>query len=549
MMIGAKLVRKTSRESAASTVAMSKGCAIVDIEDCCDNIAFVRNKAVHYYSDSSLGVGSNAGKKKLGKAEGNVSKKQPQKDSYHSFTGAEIEEFRKNLLEWFYENHRTMPWRELSGHKKGNLNEDDVKPIRKRSKVCKSEGELSQRAYEVWVSEVMLQQTQVATVIPYYNKWLKEFPTVKELSRSTLEDVTAVWSGLGYYSRARRLHEGATKVMEHFSGIMPDNMQGLKEKIPGVGPYTAGAIASIAYREPVGVVDGNVMRVLSRMRSIGAVLNTSFANELFWDLAHNIVCPEHPGDFNQAVMELGATICSPTNPQCSSCPVRTLCRAHEEVRVNNSCDGDTFREAKLVGKSSCPNEGNACKACIPIEQWPSPGEWAETIYPVKAEKKKAREEAFAVAVLCNKNGEYLMIQRKEDGLLGGLWEFPCFSLCNSSESKTELIDKFIEKNSIGKTLLIGSSEVKHVFSHVHATYLVDFRSLKEPDKTGVAEEIDSYGQKACWVKKEDMTNFGISTAMKKVLKSLTDKKKKPQSKKVKAKDSSQRSIADMFTRK
>ena len=194
----------------------------------------------------------------------------------------------------------------------------------------------------------MLQQTQVATVIEYFNKWIKKWPTISDLSKATLEEVNEMWSGLGYYSRGRRLHEGAqklTKIRGKKSGHMPTTAKGLMKELPGVGRYTAGAVASIAYNEVTGVVDGNVIRVMSRLRMIGAYMSSQAVSELFWELANTVVDPDFPGDFNQSMMELGATICTPKAPQCSLCPVKKICKAYQRYSTYESKIQSTIIDA------------------------------------------------------------------------------------------------------------------------------------------------------------------------------------------------------------
>ncbi|XP_072275400.1 adenine DNA glycosylase [Pyxicephalus adspersus] len=228
---------------------------------------------------------------------------------YHSFTHLEAESLRKDLLAWYDRCKRDLPWRRLAS----------------------SESDPDRRAYSVWVSEVMLQQTQVSTVIDYYNKWMKTWPTIQDLAKASLEEVNEKWSGLGYYSRGRRLHEGAGKVVLELEGQIPRTAEDLQRLLPGVGRYTAGAIASISYGQVTGVVDGNVIRVLSRLRCIGADFTTPAVSDALWSLANCLVDPLRPGDFNQAMMELGATVCTPKKALCSDCPLQNQCRAYRRV--------------------------------------------------------------------------------------------------------------------------------------------------------------------------------------------------------------------------
>ena len=202
--------------------------------------------------------------------------------------------FRRQLLTWYDANARDLPWRK------------DRDP------------------YRVWVSEIMLQQTRVAAVIEHYHEFLRRFPTVKKLAVGREASVLAAWSGLGYYRRARMLHAAARVVVRERAGKFPETAEGWRE-LPGIGRYTAAAIASIAFGEPVAVVDGNVERVLQR------ISGEQMAGEQLWESAENFLDRERPGDFNQAMMELGATVCAPRAPACLTCPVMEMCLARGEL--------------------------------------------------------------------------------------------------------------------------------------------------------------------------------------------------------------------------
>jgi A/G-specific adenine glycosylase len=201
---------------------------------------------------------------------------------------------RKRLLAWFDEHKRDLPWRR------------DRDP------------------YRVWLSEIMLQQTRVAAVVDHYQRFLRRFPSLEKLARARESSVLALWSGLGYYRRARMLHAAAKKIVRERAGQFPASATELRA-LPGVGRYTAAAIASIAFDEPVAVVDGNVERVLQRL------LGKRIAGEPLWFAAQEVLSHERPGDFNQAMMELGATVCLPRQPKCSLCPVSRMCATHGEL--------------------------------------------------------------------------------------------------------------------------------------------------------------------------------------------------------------------------
>ena len=210
---------------------------------------------------------------------------------------------RVRLLEWYDRNKRDLPWRR------------------------------TRDAYAIWLSEVMLQQTQVATVIPYWQRFLTRFPTVEALAAAPLDDVLAAWKGLGYYSRARNLHRAAQEIVSRFGGRLPSTADELLT-LPGFGRYTAGAVASIAFGEQAPLVDGNVARVLSRLFEVEGLPGDRAREAQLWTLATGLVRGERPGDFNQALMEHGATVCRPESPLCLLCPVRGACGAFRHGRVD-----------------------------------------------------------------------------------------------------------------------------------------------------------------------------------------------------------------------
>ena len=239
--------------------------------------------------------------------------------------------------------------------------------------------------YAIWVSEIMLQQTRVATVIPYWERWMARFPTVQALAAAPLDDVLAAWAGLGYYSRARNLHAGARWVAAEGGGELPRTAAGLRA-VPGVGPYTAGAIASIAWGERAALVDGNVARVLARVHGVEDDVKASPGLRRIWALAGELVAAlpatAHPGDLNQGLMELGATVCTPTTPACTSCPIYGQCTARA-----------TGRQDELPR--------------LPARKAAS-----------------ALPELATVALWIERRGAVLLARRPAGGLYGGLWELP-----------------------------------------------------------------------------------------------------------------------------
>lgn len=263
---------------------------------------------------------------------------------------------RRALLRWYRENRRDLPWRADS-----------------------SSGSFSGfNPYHTLVSEAMLQQTQVATVIPYFHRFIAAFPTVEDLSAAEEQRVLRLWQGLGYYRRARNLHAAARMIVERFDGQLPSAVEELL-KLPGVGRYTAGAIASIAFNRRAPIVDGNVARVLSRWFAIEEPVDEPRTRERLWKLAEHLVPPRSPGDFNQGMMELGAMVCAPKSPACLVCPVSSHCDAHRRGIQDR--------------------------------------------LPAMLPKRKPKPVTHAVLAI-EKRGRYLFEQRPADGLWSNMWQLP-----------------------------------------------------------------------------------------------------------------------------
>jgi A/G-specific adenine glycosylase len=252
------------------------------------------------------------------------------------------------LLRWFKKNKRDLPWRKTKD------------------------------PYATWVSEIMLQQTQVATVIPYYQKFLKSFPTIRHLAKSDLSKVLKIWEGLGYYSRARNLHRASQIVLNQFHGKIPDTLNDLLS-LPGIGRSTAGSILSFAFHKEAPILDGNAKRVLSRLFAVSGSSGERKTEQLLWKISESLIPKGFSNPFNQALMDLGSMICTPKGPKCSHCPLRQFCK----------------------GKA-----------------WGEPER-----YPAKGVKKTI-PHIEAVSAVIQKNGKILLHQRPPKGLLGGLWEFP-----------------------------------------------------------------------------------------------------------------------------
>ncbi|KAM4548512.1 adenine DNA glycosylase [Odontesthes bonariensis] len=420
--------------------------------------------------------------------------------SYHSFSEpADVVRLRSQLLSWYDEEKRELPWRTLA--------------------VTESDPNI--RTYAVWVSEIMLQQTQVSTVKDYYNRWMKRWATVQDLAAATLKEVNQMWAGLGYYSRGRRLHEGAQKVVSELKGRMPRTVDDLLKSLPGVGRYTAAAVGSIALGQVTGAVDGNVIRVLCRLRAIGADSTSPAVTEALWNLANMLVDPERAGDFNQAMMELGARVCTPKGPLCSQCPVQSHCRSYQKVHVKQEQNSK-----KLLGKlnkkisvpsdiEDCMNAGT-CQLC-PSEPWDD--ELGVQNFPRKPAKKAPRVERTLTCVVTRtgeEGEEYLLVQRPNKGLLAGLWEFPSLLLQEENSEvkrKRSLCDEIsrVLGARLTESLLQYVGEVVHIFSHIHQTYVVYSVRLKERDTQTQTENTQ-------WLTRPALQDAAVSTGQKKIVK-------------------------------
>lgn len=303
-------------------------------------------------------------------------------------------EFRKRLLSWYDANKRQLPWRDV----------DDP--------------------YLVWISEIMLQQTQVDTVKPYFTRFVDRFPTIFDLAKASQEEVMMIWEGLGYYSRARHMHATAKNVVENFDGKIPDNWDDIIE-LKGVGPYTASAVLSMAYQKPHAVVDGNVIRVLSRWLGIEDDVKRTATKNSIQGWADELLAPARPGDFNQALMELGALICTPANPDCEKCPLSAKCTARKQVKTD--------------------------------------------VIPYKAPSKKAPHHHIGVGIIINKKDEVLIALRPEDGMLGGLWEFPGGKQEKGESIEETTIRELKEELGVDTEIIQPFMNLKHAYSHLKIT--------------------------------------------------------------------------------
>lgn len=313
------------------------------------------------------------------------------KDShlYHQLKRVNIDKFQHDLISWFQTKQRILPWRE------------------------------DQDPYKVWVSEIMLQQTKVDTVIPYFQEFMEKFPTIEALAEADEQEVLKAWEGLGYYSRARNLQSAVKEVATSYDGKVPEDAEKLGA-LKGVGPYTKGAILSIAYGIPEPAVDGNVMRVLSRVLRMEDDIAKVKTRRKVEDAIRLLISQEDPSAFNQGLMELGALICTPKSPACSRCPIQAHCQAFK--------DG------------------------------------VETELPIKSKTKKQKKQQYFTYVLVDSNGAYLVEQRPSQGLLANMWQFP---MVDKQLVDEEHLPIWIEqRHQLSLTSAETLPMIRHVFSHV-----------------------------------------------------------------------------------
>jgi A/G-specific adenine glycosylase len=308
-------------------------------------------------------------------------------------TGGQPEALARLLLDWYRGAARTLPWR------------GQIDP------------------YAIWVSEIMLQQTRVETVIPYYEKWMALFPSVKSLAQAPVQDVLKAWEGLGYYSRARNLHRAARLIVERFGGEVPREIEGLRS-LPGVGRYTAGAIASIAFGQDEPVLDGNIRRVLARVFDVDLPARSPQGEARLWELAAAHLPKGQASDYNQAIMDLGATICTPRAPACLICPLIQICQARELG----------IQEERPV-----------------------------------LEKKAAVPHYLVTAAILRRGGKVLIARRPENGLLGGLWEFPGGKQEEGEDLPACLRREIDEELGVGIEVGEEFGVYQHAYTHFRVT--------------------------------------------------------------------------------
>jgi A/G-specific adenine glycosylase len=362
--------------------------------------------------------------------------------------------FSKNLLDWYQTHKRDLPWRR------------------------------SKNPYYIWISEVMLQQTRVDTVIPYFHRFVDQFPTVEALATAPEENVLKAWEGLGYYSRARNLQSAVREVHERYEGIVPQNKADISA-LKGVGPYTSGAILSIAYNKPEPAVDGNVMRVLSRYFLIEEDIMKPSTRTIMEKLARELILEGTASDFNQALMELGAMVCTPRSPHCLTCPVMAHCSA---------------REAGM-----------------------------EEALPIKKKAKPPRPELRAVAFIEGTGehaGKWLIRQRPQEGLLARMWELPHVEWPSSGwqsdeDNMSELRKALAEQEQIGIQPDEWFMDTEHIFSHIVWKMKVYRAKLGDANRPSTGEEWIPFHYR--WVGPEELQNYAFPNVFVRIIKEWQDR--------------------------
>ena len=359
--------------------------------------------------------------------------------------------FRQKLLAWYDENKRDLPWRR------------------------------SKNPYYIWVSEIMLQQTRVDTVIPYYERFLDWFPTVESLANAPEERLLKAWEGLGYYSRVRNMQTAAQQIMNEFEGNFPSTYEGIAS-LKGIGPYTAGAISSIAFNLPQPAVDGNVMRVLARLFEVNHDIGNPSNRKIFQAMMEVLIDPDRPGDFNQALMDLGSDIEAPVNPRPEESPVKDFSAAYQHGSMDR--------------------------------------------YPIKAPKKKPIPIFLKALVVQNSQGQFLLEKNESEKLLAGFWHFPLIEVDEFSD-QTQDLDLF---SQVAEPILqLGPSpqesfeqdydlkvewqdlrfeEVKHIFSH---------RKWHIQIIAGRVAETQEYADReVLWLSPEEFSNYPLAKPQQKI---------------------------------
>ena len=359
-----------------------------------------------------------------------------------------IASFREKLLAWYDVNKRDLPWRR------------------------------TQDPYKIWISEIMLQQTRVDTVIPYYERFLDWFPTVADLAQAPEERLLKAWEGLGYYSRVRNMQKAAQQMMEDHGGVFPSNYEAIS-KLKGIGPYTAGAIASIAFGLPEPAVDGNVMRVLARLFEVDYDIGVPTNRKIFQAMMEILIDPDRPGDFNQALMDLGSDIESPVNPRPEESPVKEFSAAYQHGTMDR--------------------------------------------YPIKAPKKKPVPVYLTAFIIKDSQGRYLLEKNEREGLLSGFWHFPLIEVDSLSENHGQLSLLDGQGQAVDTPEILSFEQdydlaidwqnrsypiIQHVFSHRKWQVQLRYGLVKE----GEQESSES----TVWLTPEEFSNYPFAKPQQKI---------------------------------
>lgn len=354
-------------------------------------------------------------------------------------TSDHMADFRRDLRSWFDANARDLPWRRT----------DDP--------------------YHIWLSEVILQQTRVDQGTAYYERFVSTFPSVHALAEATLDDVLKAWEGLGYYSRARNLHAAARMIVREFDGRIPRTASELRT-LPGVGPYTAAAVASIAFGEEAAVLDGNVIRVISRLTSFAEDVSRSASRRRLQSIADALLDPRHPASHNEAMMELGALICTPSAPACETCPVSTYCSAYAE--------------------------GNPAA------------------YPKKKKRAPVPHYDISVGVIRDLDDRILIQKRPVDAMLGGLWEFPGGKRKKDEEPAEAAVREIREELGVDVSISGRLDPIEHAYSHFRIT-LYPFTCLLRDSAQEPSSE-----HPIKWVSRDELSDYAFPRANRRLIESL-----------------------------
>ena len=345
----------------------------------------------------------------------------------------------KPLVCWYRQNKRSLPWR------------SDPHP------------------YKILISEFMAQQTQIATVLPYFNRWMNQFPTIKDVARADIDIILKAWEGLGYYSRARNLHKTCQRITDTYDGIIPNDYDTLCS-LPGIGPYIASAIVSIAYDVPIAVVDGNVLRVFTRFWNIDDDIRRPATKRLIQDkLTDPISVSRSPSCFNQGMMELGATVCTAKTPHCAACPLQPSCQAYRRDRVDQ--------------------------------------------LPFKSPAKQVPHHNIGIGIIW-KNRKILIAKRPLDQMLGGLWEFPGGKQEDNESIEQTVYREIKEETRLDVLIISPLCSVKHAFSHFKITlhvYSCQYISGKAHPNSSTELK---------WVDPKELTRYAFPTANKKIISAI-----------------------------